>query len=978
MLNEALQRTATRLRTAHQKAMGGAAVACAIAFVTATTFGATHLARFGTTRLRFAAAASVGAALLAVLFVWVLRRRRFSDARRAIRVVVGATDPALAGAIDRAATLADRSAKPDRGGEAPKETSELAELHLARQLARVSIDRAGERAELSGRRFALAAFGLAGLGVALAAVEPLRVLEGALVLASRHGEAPAGLIYLDDIDIVATRPAYLQQPTEELDDFGLTSQPRGTSIAVRGRPAHPGRKLVLTDGVKEEPFADDGNGMLVARWTLGDTTAIHVAARFGDVQIPQRDTLELRSIPDLAPKVSLEGAPKTVKLIETPSVPLRYEATDDHGLKEIQLVLRSGSKEDRRTLSRPSSDMKVERGGHELSTHEPFFQKSYVPVEVTIEARDNDAVLGPKWGKSAAIVIVPPQVGEPEALRYAALLAIRDALVDVAAGRVARTPSKELGKPHTAPAGEPPSWVKEEVDLQKTASDRVEELLSGSYGGLSIRGRVRNVIAGQLRRLGTALDGYRKSPTAESYGELTKTTEDAVLAVDAAIRAQGFADSAKVSKRLAEVAEEVALAAHAWGEKPSERASTDARLDAALGVLSGGGAELVKLGDLGVDLGDIVRGGVGRIERPRKELDLVTSEIAARDLAERLRHPEGSIGGGGQPGVESGGAPSGGGGGSAGEDGEGSSDADKQAENDGKELEELIKEHAEQIGKVASAMRKATTDEEREALKKLAKEQADAIREAVKSLPEQGLTGTPSEKAAEGRKHAESMAGALEQGDVDEAVKSGDDALKALREAQKRGAESPFSDEEDAAKDATRAGNRVEEALDAMKDALKKMQDAAQERAKEDLKGAGADEKRMAERTHDLAKRGDKGDASMPDEMLDKLNEAEKAMRDAQDALEHGDAEKGSSRQKDAQRLLEMAKGDDDDKDEDKGPKGDDDGDGKKMAQKVPVPGKDQHKDPESFRKRVTEGLGMAQDARLREAIRRYAEGLLQ
>lgn len=965
--------------------MGGAAFAAGFALFAATVFGATHLARLGTVRTRIAAAALVGVSLLVVAVVGIVRRRRWSNPRRAIRASVGASDPALAGAIDRATTLSERAER-DAKSDAPDETRELAELHLARQLGRVSIDRAAESSERTGRRFAALAFAFAATGVAFASVEPIRVVEGALVLAAQKDEAPAGLIYLDDIDIVATRPAYLQQGTDEIDDFGSTRQPRGTTIAVRGRPTRPGRKLVLTDGVTEEAFADDGSGILVARWTLGESTEIHIAARFGDVRIPQRDTLDITSIPDLAPSVALEGAPKTVKLIETPSVPLRYEATDDHGLKEIALVLRAGSKEERRTLSRPSSDTKVERGGQELSTREPFFQKSYVPIEVTIEARDNDAVLGPKWGKSAAIVIVPPQLGEPEALRYAALLQIRDTLVELTAGRVERDPaSSEKSKGATkgddaakkpAKGAGPDSWAKEEIALQKAASDKVEELLAGTYGGLSIRGRARNVIAGQMRRLQTSLDEYRKAPGDKTYAALTTTSEDALLAVDSAIRSQGFADSAKVSKRLAEVADEVALAAHAWTEKPSDRPSADARLDAAMGVLKGGGEELVKLGDLGADLGDIVRGGIGRISRPRKELDLVTSEIAARDLAERLRHPEGSIGGGGRPGVESGGAPSGGG--SAGEDGEGASSADQQAENDGKELQELIKEHAEQIGKVASAMRKATTEEEREALKKLAKEQADAIREAVKNLPEQGMAGSPSEKAAEGRKHAESMAGALEQGDVEEAQKSGEEALKALREAQKRGADSSFTDEQETAKDSTRAGNRVEEALDQLRDALKKMQDAAQERAKEDLKNAGEDEKRMAERTHELKKRGDKGDSSMPDEMLDKLDQAEKAMRDAEDALQQGDAEKGASRQKDAQRLLEMAQGDDDENQNDKGDKSDKDGDGKRMAQKVPVPGKDKHKDPDNFRKRVTEGLGMAQDPRLREAIKKYAEGLLK
>jgi hypothetical protein len=101
-------------------------------------------------------------------------------------------------------------------------------------------------------------------------------------------------------------------------------------------------------------------------------------------------------------------------------------------------------------------------------------------------------------------------------------------------------------------------------------------------------------------------------------------------------------------------------------------------------------------------------------------------------------------------------------------------------------------------------------------------------------------------------------------------------------------------------------------------------------------------------------------------------------MRVAYDALKQGEGEKGAAKQNDAQRLLEMAKGDDDDSDNDRTSKGKNEGDGKDLAQNVPVPGKDKHKDPENFRRRVTEGLGMAQDPRLRDAIRRYAEGLLQ
>src|SRR5207302_2057508 len=160
--------------------------------------------------------------------------------------------------------------------------------------------------------------------------------------------------------------------------------------------------------------------------------------------------------------------------------------------------------------------------------------------------------------------------------------------------------------------------------------------------------------------------------------------------------------------------------------------------------------------------------------------------------------------------------------------------------------------HADEIAKVAEAMKHANTPEEREALKKLAKEQADSIRDAVKDLPDHGADGTPSGKAAEGKKHAEAMASELEQGNLDEAVKRGSEALSTLKDAAQLGKDSPFSDDNDLGNDATRSGNRIDEALEALKNAQEKMKDAAKDRAKDDLSSASEDEKRLGQRTHDV------------------------------------------------------------------------------------------------------------------------------
>src|SRR5262249_55408676 len=146
-------------------------------------------------------------------------------------------------------------------------------------------------------------------------------------------------------------------------------------------------------------------------------------------------------------------------------------------------------------------------------------------------------------------------------------------------------------------------------------------------------------------------------------------------------------------------------------------------------------------------------------------------------------------------------------------------------------------------------------------------------------------------------------------------------------------------------------------------------------RAQNDLRRLGKDELRLAEKARELAKKGEGGDRSMPQEMLDRLNDAEQAMRDAQRSLGQGEGENGLRRQSDAQRLLEMARGDRDetDRDESHG-----EPEGKQPKGKAEIPGKDKHKGPDEFRKRVIQGLGGSSDPLLREAVKRYAEGLLK
>ena len=114
---------------------------------------------------------------------------------------------------------------------------------------------------------------------------------------------------------------------------------------------------------------EDGAGGVVARWALAQSTSLRVVARFGDVVIAQSDALELASIADEAPVVRLEGAPRQVRLVdEAEDIPIKYEASDDHGLREVHLMLRSGTREERRVLARFDGETSDGRGRQRSSS----------------------------------------------------------------------------------------------------------------------------------------------------------------------------------------------------------------------------------------------------------------------------------------------------------------------------------------------------------------------------------------------------------------------------------------------------------------------------------------------------------------------------------------------------------------------------------------------------------------------------------
>jgi hypothetical protein len=940
------------------------AVAASVAIVVVT---ALLVARVGTTKARVSAALAMASTLALVLVVRRRESKLWSDPASVIERVAGKVDPERARRAVRALTLIDRAGEPRSAGT----SGALARLHVERTIAALPLDQVARGAAGHAARLAVVAIVFAIGAFAVFVSNPWGTIEGADILFARKGTAPLTMRWLVELDVRARPPEYLHDEEHHERPFTELALPRGTLITFRGAVTHGGRRLLLTDGTSEVPFVDDGSGKMVARWPLADSVALRVVARFGDVVIAEPLATEITSIADKAPVVKLEGAPRTLSLAASDAsseIPIRYEVTDDHGLREVHMVLRSGSREERRVLARLDGETRFDRGGHILRATDPFLKKSHAPIEVRVEAKDNDPVTGPKWGASPAITILPPDVGEPEARRLDGLRKLRDALVDTLAWRLENAPP-------TA-AADRRAFIALLLRGADENADLAEATISTSYAGVRVASRLQAILRGQLRKVRTAVDAEARGLSAPTHATTVKATERIVLVVDAMIRGLAIRDAKDTAKQLADVADDLVVG---LGQMRSS-SDTDrglARSDAAVTVLGGGSKSLLQLGTLGRDLGEIVTADLLRVGRARKDTDLVHAELAARDLAARLHQPDPSFGAQGKSGRA--GGEAGGGRGTPGDtSGDDPGDVDQAFNEAAHDLEQLAQEHAGGIGKIEQALSGAASDEDVKALSEEAKKHAAAVRDATQPLPTVGAgSDSWTSKGAAAREHGEQMARSLEQGNPADAVASGRNAMQALDEAKRTAQREHWSrfgtGAADPEKKIDEAKRKLEPEVKWAEDKLEGLRKKAAERAASELSKGGEEEGKLAERAGKLRDKG-KEQGGLPSAALDSLDAAEKAAREAAQALKRGEADKGLGHQREAQRMLEMAKEALGPQEGDKGQ----DGDGEVSNDHADIPKADAHKGPEEFRRRVIKGLGQPSSGRHKEAIRRYAEGLLR
>jgi hypothetical protein len=917
------------------------------------------LARQGTGLTRLGGAALLLAGFSSLGFAVIQARRTLADRRRLLAATLAQAEPALGARALRALSLVERFGS--ASGAETAESPELAQLHFQRVLALAPAKSLDAWAAKVGDRLRLLLLVVVVGAGTLLALDPARIPEGLNVLVAQRGRAPVPMFWLGSLRVESRPPAYQRAADHTLFPSGVAHEPVGSMIIVQGAPEREGRKLVLVGGEREVPFVSDGSGGVVARWLLTQAVDLRVAARFGNVLITEPETLSLRPIADEAPRVALEGAPRQVEMKDMQALELRYAIEDDYGLREVALVLRAGGREDRRTLERLDGEVKQHNGAQALAPRDAFLRRSFLPVEVTLEAKDNDGASGAKWGKSESITLIPTGVGEGEALRYAALAAARAALVKAYAQAL---PSLESSTKTGDPPRNPALLRKDQIALAQAAIAPLRAFVGGSFAGLTVPKTAQTFLIGQARAL------ERPAPTPETF---VRRFEDVLLAVDAALRAIGDRDAQTVSKRLGDVAEEVAEACK-LGQDPEKQRHARARLGVAGGVLSRGVAALASLSTLGADLGGVAQGEQRRIERALTAGSFLEAELAARHLAARLRRPKPSFSSAETGGVEGGGQ---GGRGDTSQPGE-PSQAHQQFQELVRELQQLAAEHAGEISSVESALESAEQTPQDDELQQEAKERADALRRALDGLPDYAPGQSPGEQAAAlAREHGRAMAESLSRLALKDAKQSAQSAKQQVDGARKAPSDSSVSPES-----LSRAEQELQKQLAWVEEQLEKAQKSASERAKESLERSSKREQEMAERAQNLSGRGSHGEAALPAEVAEALDRAEGLMRDAARELANGRGENGLQLQREAQRLLDQQ--DDDNRQEqpqqgdEREAKREDGAESPAASGKAEVPGRDKNQRAEEFRKRVLQGLSRDQGGRLGPAVKRYAEGLLK
>ncbi|MFL5356578.1 DUF4175 family protein [Archangium sp.] len=393
---------AVRARQRRQLWLQGALLGTATLLVLGVAAGFLALAAPAAGRWMLLLAPVVGA-LVAGAFGVGLSVRTVGDDLRTARLI-GERRPELSLDVLAAVELSREQAAQ------PQHSSELAEAFLRQMDLRAGQVDAGT--VVDGSRLKQAGLALGGVVLVLAVVLGLagaqwragleKALESARLAALPEQREPI----TGDIELTYRYPAYtgLAQRTVPGTN-GEVSAPAGTEVTLKTRSDREVERAEIVVNGETLPLTVTGKRELSGSFVAKKPGNYHfVFYGAGRKALATGPDIPLNVEADTPPQVQLLTPAAEIEVDPGQQVTLKYEASDDYGLNGLALVFRTpGAKEETR-IALPKEDGRRDKGTYtwNLGTlkAQPGDRISYF-----IEAKDNDAVEGPKRGVSRTQVL---------------------------------------------------------------------------------------------------------------------------------------------------------------------------------------------------------------------------------------------------------------------------------------------------------------------------------------------------------------------------------------------------------------------------------------------------------------------------------------------------------------------------------------------------------------------------------------------
>ncbi|WP_225408405.1 DUF4175 family protein [Stigmatella hybrida] len=297
-----------------------------------------------------------------------------------------------------------------RGDGAQHHSAELADAFLSQMDVRTR--RVSPASVVDGTRVKRAGQGLGALVLVVGVVLALaggRWRTGAVKAweAGRDVEASAQLEPITgDIELTYRYPAYTGlAPRTVAGTNGEVSAPSGTEVLLKTRSDREVERAELSINGETLPLTVTGNRELTGSFVAKKTGTYHFifyGSRTKPLAVGPGIALTVEA--DAAPQVALLTPATELEVDPDQEVSLKYTASDDYGLGELALVYRMPGSAQEQRIPLKREDGRRTQGLHAWKVH-TLNAKPGDRITYYIEAKDNDAVEGPKRGVSRTLAL---------------------------------------------------------------------------------------------------------------------------------------------------------------------------------------------------------------------------------------------------------------------------------------------------------------------------------------------------------------------------------------------------------------------------------------------------------------------------------------------------------------------------------------------------------------------------------------------